>query len=126
MKSGMLAAQATFSALTAAAPENTPSSRQQPMDISSYQAAMEESYVWDELRDSRNIRPGYAVMAWSSVFMNQLDGVINEMSGPAQSFPVPRRALALALPCLLCPSPALPAPYECSVLLGFGSPQPLT
>jgi electron-transferring-flavoprotein dehydrogenase len=59
MKSGMLAAQATFSALTAA---NTPTAsspaRQAPVDISSYQKAMEDSYVWDELRDSRNIRPG--------------------------------------------------------------------
>lgn len=59
MKSGMLAAQATFSALTAT---NTPTAsspaRQAPVDISSYQKAMEDSYVWDELRDSRNIRPG--------------------------------------------------------------------
>jgi len=59
MKSGMLAAQATFSALTAA---NTPTAsspaRQAPVDISSYQKAIEDSYVWDELRDSRNIRPG--------------------------------------------------------------------
>lgn len=59
MKSGMLAAQATFSALTAA---NTPTAsspaRQAPVDVSSYQKAMEDSYVWDELRDCRNIRPG--------------------------------------------------------------------
>ena len=64
MKSGMLAAQAAFSALTPAPTTSTFSvasssaARQAPVDISSYQKAMEDSYVWDELRDSRNIRPG--------------------------------------------------------------------
>jgi len=59
MKSGMLAAQATFSALTASPSSSVSySARQAPVDISSYQKAVEESYVWDELRESRNIRPG--------------------------------------------------------------------
>ena len=59
MKSGMLAAQATFSALTATnIPTASSPARQAPVDVSSYQKAMEDSYVWDELRDSRNIRPG--------------------------------------------------------------------
>ena len=101
MKSGMLAAQAVFSALNAAASESTSSSRQQPVDVSSYQAAMEESYVWDELRDSRNIRPGYAVdlvVALSSV---PHDPALACIALPAlPSPPCPARP---ALPCLLCP-----------------------
>lgn len=65
MKSGMLAAQATFAALTASPQHTSSSRRQRPVDLSSYQTAMEGSYVWDELRDSRNIRPGYAVAVFS-------------------------------------------------------------
>ena len=57
MKSGMLAANATFSALTAA-PSSSSSARQLPLDLSSYETAMQDSYVWDELYSSRNIRPG--------------------------------------------------------------------
>ena len=58
MKSGMLAATATFDALTAAPTPASSSSRQLPVDLSSYEKAMQDSYVWDELYSSRNIRPG--------------------------------------------------------------------
>lgn len=60
MKSGMLAANATFDALTS--PQSSTSSSQQlPVDLSSYEKEMQDSYVWDELYSSRNIRPGYAL-----------------------------------------------------------------
>lgn len=97
MKSGILAAQATFTALTAAAPQHTSSSRQLPVDISSYQAAIEESYVWDELRDSRNIRPGYVL----DVFR---DGIAIWCLHPAQLCPQLTTLPCPALPEAPCPA----------------------
>lgn len=58
MKSGMLAAYATFDALTAAPSSTASLSQQLPVDLGSYEKAMQDSYVWDELYSSRNIRPG--------------------------------------------------------------------
>ena len=114
MKSGMLAAQATFSALTAAAPQHASSSRQQPVDLSSYQTAMEESYVWDELRDSRNIRPGYvADLCWCTV-AHWSCTVVPCPHGPALS-DVPG-------PALPCPCHALPCPPMPPALLCFALP----
>ena len=53
IKSGMLAAEAAFNALT-----NSDSIS--PADLSSYEEDLKASWVWDELHDSRNIRPGFA------------------------------------------------------------------
>ena len=53
MKSGMLAAEAAFNALTK--PDST-----SPADLSAYEEDLRASWVWDELHDSRNIRPGFA------------------------------------------------------------------
>ena len=53
MKSGMLAAEAAFNALT-----NSDSVG--PADLSAYEEDFKASWVWDELHDSRNIRPGFA------------------------------------------------------------------
>ena len=100
MKSGMLAAQATFSALTASPPQHTSSSRQQPVDLSSYQTAMEGSYVWDELRDSRNIRPGCGVDLLScDICLCFLPCLARPC--PCSSLPCPS---AIALPFLPCPA----------------------
>ncbi|DBB05478.1 TPA: hypothetical protein ACH3X1_012437 [Trebouxia sp. C0004] len=83
MKSGMLAAQATFSALTAAnTPAATSPARQAPVDISSYQKAMEDSYVWDELRDSRNIRPGFKMGLWGGLAHAALDTYLLRGNAP--------------------------------------------
>ncbi|KAL3135809.1 hypothetical protein ABBQ32_007371 [Trebouxia sp. C0010 RCD-2024] len=82
MKSGMLAAQATFSALTASPPHPTSSSRRQPVDLSSYQTAMEASYVWDELRDSRNIRPGFKLGLWGGLAHAALDTYLLRGNAP--------------------------------------------
>lgn len=109
MKSGMLAAQAVFSALNAAASESTSSSRQQPVDISSYQAAMEDSYVWDELRDSRNIRPGYAVDLFVALSSVPHDPALACIALPCPPCPALPRPPLPALPSPPCPArPALP------------------
>ena len=54
MKSGMLAAEAAFDALTAAAPSAAPA------DLAPYEAALRSSWVWEELERERNIRPACA------------------------------------------------------------------
>ena len=55
MKSGMLAAEAAFEALTSR--EATSSV---PVDLGSYEAALRGSWVWEELQRERNIRPACA------------------------------------------------------------------
>ncbi|BGP48265.1 hypothetical protein JCM10450v2_004137 [Rhodotorula kratochvilovae] len=60
MKSGMLAAEAAFSAITsynASSPEEfLPSS---PLDVSSYESAFESSWIAQELKEVRNLRPSF-------------------------------------------------------------------
>lgn len=55
MKSGMLAAEAAFDALTGSA-----SSAAAPVDLGSYEDALRGSWVWEELQRERNIRPSCA------------------------------------------------------------------
>ena len=52
MKSGMLAAEAAFDALTA------PAQGRAALDLAPYEAALKDSWVWEERRRCRNIRPG--------------------------------------------------------------------
>ncbi|MSP50281.1 MAG: electron transfer flavoprotein-ubiquinone oxidoreductase [Alphaproteobacteria bacterium] len=54
MKSGMLAAEATFAALADAA----------LTEIEGYRESLETSWVWEELKEVRNIRPGFAGGMW--------------------------------------------------------------
>ncbi|GAA5896005.1 hypothetical protein JCM8208_007503 [Rhodotorula glutinis] len=60
MKSGMLAAEAAFSAISAhnaASPDEfLPAS---PLDVSSYETAFEESWIAKELKEVRNLRPSF-------------------------------------------------------------------
>lgn len=60
MKSGMLAAEAAFSAIssynTASPDEFLPVS---PLDVSSYETAFEESWIAKELKEVRNLRPSF-------------------------------------------------------------------
>jgi electron-transferring-flavoprotein dehydrogenase len=51
MKSGMLAAEAVAAALATEAPAER---------LDSYSAALQASWIWDELRTVRNMRPGFA------------------------------------------------------------------
>ena len=53
MKSGMVAAETAFAALTTL-------STSRAIDLKGYEAALRDSWVWDELTAVRNIRPGCA------------------------------------------------------------------
>ena len=52
-RSGIMAANAAFDALTSSA-----AALRQPVDLSSYAERMTQSSVYDELHQCRNIRPG--------------------------------------------------------------------
>ncbi len=64
MKSGMLAAEAAFTALAA----DTPAA-----EISSYTAAVKKSWLWRELRKVRNIRPSFHWGLWGGVIYSAID-----------------------------------------------------
>ncbi|MDG2033664.1 MAG: electron transfer flavoprotein-ubiquinone oxidoreductase [Rhodospirillales bacterium] len=64
MKSGMLAAEAAFTALAADAPA---------AEISSYPAAVKKSWLWSELRKVRNIRPSFHWGLWGGVIYSAID-----------------------------------------------------
>ena len=53
MRSGIMAANAAFEALTSPA-----AASRQPVDLSSYAERMTKGSVYDELHQCRNIRPG--------------------------------------------------------------------
>ena len=53
MKSGMLAAEAAFDALTGSSSEAA--------DLAAYEDSMQSSWVWEELTKERNIRPSYVL-----------------------------------------------------------------
>ncbi|KAJ3396386.1 hypothetical protein HDU92_003228 [Lobulomyces angularis] len=53
MKSGMLAAEAAFEAITKEDTSNL------PIDLVSYQNNLKESWVWKELNEVRNVRPSF-------------------------------------------------------------------
>jgi electron-transferring-flavoprotein dehydrogenase len=65
MKSGMLAAEAAVAALGA---------EERPALLSAYPPALEASWVWDELRAARNIRPAFAKWGlWGGLAYSGLD-----------------------------------------------------
>jgi len=73
MKSGMVAAEEAYKQLTG---ENAESS--EPVDMSGYEAAMEKSWVYDELREVRNIRPSFhnPLGMWGGMAWSGLDSMI--------------------------------------------------
>ena len=63
MKSGMLAAEAVFNALTGEAGD----------EAASYEAAIKKSWIWDELRRVRNIRPSFKWGMWGGLVYSAID-----------------------------------------------------
>jgi electron-transferring-flavoprotein dehydrogenase len=59
MKSGMLAAEAAFSGLRADPQEDAEPGAAEPVDMQPYADALEKSWVYDELRAVRNMRPAF-------------------------------------------------------------------
>mmetsp|Transcript_26826 Transcript_26826/g.58500 ORF Transcript_26826/g.58500 Transcript_26826/m.58500 type:complete len:596 (-) Transcript_26826:208-1995(-) len=56
MKSGMVGGEAAFRLLTG---EGAEKQEKGPLNLSLYQEALQRSWVWEELRRVRNIRPGF-------------------------------------------------------------------
>ena len=72
MKSGMLAAEATFAALA-------DSSAGEPLG---YRESLEASWVWEELKAVRNIRPGFAGGMWLGLAHAAIDTYILRGKAP--------------------------------------------
>ncbi|HEX3500610.1 MAG TPA: electron transfer flavoprotein-ubiquinone oxidoreductase [Stellaceae bacterium] len=68
MKSGMVAAETVFARLDGAAGD--------------YRRAMEESWVWDELRRVRNIRPSFRWGLWGGLAYSALDTYVLRGKAP--------------------------------------------
>ncbi|MGH6952741.1 MAG: 4Fe-4S dicluster domain-containing protein, partial [Alphaproteobacteria bacterium] len=66
MKSGMLAAEAAFEALAAGAAGQ----------LDAYPRKLEESWIWDELRRVRNIRPAFRGGLWAGLAYSALDAYL--------------------------------------------------
>ena len=64
MKSGILAAEALFEALGAASP---------PAEVAAYEAGVRASWMWDELKAARNIRPAFRFGFWAGMAYSAID-----------------------------------------------------
>ncbi|GAB4818732.1 hypothetical protein N2152v2_005778 [Parachlorella kessleri] len=72
MQSGIMAAEAAFSALEASPPHHVPVRR--PLDLSAYERAIRESWVVEELHRARNLRPAFAAGGlWGGIAYSALD-----------------------------------------------------
>jgi electron-transferring-flavoprotein dehydrogenase len=77
MKSGMLAAEAAFEAIVAN-PEAEAGLEDAPgMDVSSYQTAIDNSWVMKELKEVRNLRPSFhnPLGMWGGIAYSGLDSL---------------------------------------------------
>lgn len=77
MKTGMLAADETFKAISAL-PEDFEHSSSPSVDISSYETAFEGSWVAEELKEIRNVRPSFhnPLGNWGGMAYSGLDTLI--------------------------------------------------
>lgn len=57
MKSGMLAAETAFKTITSSAESESES--EAALDMSEYEAAVKDSWIWKELKEVRNLRPSF-------------------------------------------------------------------
>lgn len=72
MKSGMLAAETAFKTITSN-PEAT-----EAADMSGYETAVKDSWIWDELKQVRNLRPSFhnPLGLWGGIAYSGLDSMI--------------------------------------------------
>ena len=59
MKSGMLAAETAFNAITSTAESESESDSPEALDMSGYETAVKDSWIWKELKEVRNLRPSF-------------------------------------------------------------------
>ncbi|WVQ94202.1 hypothetical protein IAU59_001280 [Kwoniella sp. CBS 9459] len=80
MKSGMLAAESAFAAITSSAPASDTETETEavPTDMSSYAKAIEDSWIYKELKEVRNLRPSFhnPLGLWGGVAYSGLDSLI--------------------------------------------------
>lgn len=76
MKSGMLAAEAAFEAISAL-PEDAEAETTEPLDMSGYEKAYEKSWIYDELKEVRNLRPSFhnPLGLWGGMAYSGLDSL---------------------------------------------------
>jgi len=67
MKGGMLAAEAAFDALTEG---------DGPAELTAYAEAFENSWVYDELKQARNVRPAFKWGLWAATLYTGIDQVL--------------------------------------------------
>ena len=81
MKSGMLAAETAYAALhpgseTATEAEGTAS--EDVLDMSAYEQAVKDSFIWKELSEVRNLRPSFhnPLGLWGGIAYSGVDSLI--------------------------------------------------
>lgn len=74
MKSGMLAAEAAFDAVTSSADTSTEAGA----DMSKYDVALRESWVWKDLKEVRNLRPSFntPLGLWGGIAYSGVDSLL--------------------------------------------------
>ncbi len=70
MKSGMVAAEAIFEALT------HPHDESHGIEVIAYPEALRQSWLWDELKQVRNIRPAFHYGLWAGLAYSAIDTYI--------------------------------------------------
>ena len=81
MKSGIIAAEAIFDALSGAAPEAAASGAD-TVDVSDYRTRLEASWLWDELHRVRNLRPSFRWGLWGGMIYSGLDTYVLRGKAP--------------------------------------------
>lgn len=73
MKSGMLAAEAAYSAITSDSASN-----EQPADMSAYNSSLRKSWVWQDLNEVRNMRHSFntPLGIWGGIAYSGVDSLI--------------------------------------------------
>jgi electron-transferring-flavoprotein dehydrogenase len=76
MKSGMLAAEAAFNAVSSA--ETASSESATAADMSSYEIALRDSWVWSDLHEVRNLRPSFntSLGIWGGIVYSGIDSLL--------------------------------------------------
>ncbi|CAL5223469.1 g5989 [Coccomyxa viridis] len=74
MKSGMLAAEAAFDALTG--------SSRTAAELAAYEDSMQSSWVWEELTKERNVRPSFQLGLWPGMALSAVDTVLLRGNAP--------------------------------------------
>lgn len=70
MKSGMLAAEAAYNVIT--------KGQEGPADMSAYEESLQQSWIWKELKEVRNIRPSFNTPfgIWGGILYSGADSLI--------------------------------------------------